>query len=132
MPAELFHNSKVGVITSVLILTAHVPHSPQKKTWFGYCRDDGFVKVKNRGRVDLHSNWPSIRDRWVSAFRNREAVPGLSVMHAVRPEDEWCAEAYMETDYRSLKQSDFEKSVRDYAIYKLVGLSTIGGDDDPQ
>jgi type I restriction enzyme M protein len=130
MPADLFHNSKVGVITASLILTAHVPHPPKKKTWFGYCRDDGFVKVKNRGRVDLRSNWPSMRDRWVSAFRNREVVAGLSVMHAVGPEDEWCAEAYMETDYSALAPGDFEKSVRDYAIYKLVGLSSGQDDDD--
>ena len=30
MPGELFHNSKVGVVTSSLVVTAHVPH-PSKK-----------------------------------------------------------------------------------------------------
>ena len=52
MPAELFHNSKVGVVTASLIITAHTPHHHTKKTWFAYCRDDGFVKIKNRGRTN--------------------------------------------------------------------------------
>ncbi len=132
MPPELFHNSRVGVITAALVVTAHIPHPPEKKTWFGYCRDDGFVKVKNRGRVDLNSRWADVRDRWVTAFLNREVIPGLSVMHAVGAEDEWCAEAYMETDYSTLTQSDFERSVRDYAIYKLIGLPYGASDDDPE
>jgi type I restriction enzyme M protein len=120
MPGELFHNSKVGVVTSSLVITANVPHPSGKKTWFGYCRDDGFVKTKHRGRIDLYGRWPAIRDRWVSAFRNREVVPGLSLMHKVGAEDEWCAEAYMETDYSTLTQSDFEKEVKKYVAFRIL------------
>lgn len=120
MPAELFHNSKVGVVTSALILMAHVPHPANKKTWFGYCRDDGFVKTKQRGRIDLHGNWLEKERNWVESFRNREILPGFSVMQCVRAEDEWCAEAYMETDYSKITTADFEESVRRYAIFKLL------------
>jgi type I restriction enzyme M protein len=130
MPAELFHNSKVGVVTSALVATAHVPHPPGKKTWFGYCRNDGFLKTKHRGRIDLHTRWSAIRDRWVSAFRNRETIDGLSVMRAVGPEDEWCAEAYMETDYSKLTPAHFETVVRDYAIYLLLGGECPKGEDE--
>jgi type I restriction enzyme M protein len=42
----------------------------------------------------------------------------------VTAQDEWCAEAYMETDYSMLTKADFEKTVRDYAIYKL-SLETV-------
>jgi type I restriction enzyme M protein len=120
MPGELFHNSKVGVVTSSLVVTAHVPHPPQKKTWFGYCRDDGFVKTKHRGRIDLYGRWPAIRDRWVSAFRNREAVSGLSLMQRVGAEDEWCAEAHMETDYSTLTRADFERELRKYLVFQIM------------
>ena len=125
MPAELFHNSKVGVITASVVITANVPHPQGKKTWFGYCRDDGFVKTKHRGRIDLYDKWPTIRDRWINAFRNREAAKGFSLMKKVGAEDEWCAEAYMETDYSLLTRSDFEKSVKNYAIFRLLGQSSI-------
>jgi type I restriction enzyme M protein len=120
MPGDLFHNSKVGVVTSSIVITANVPHPRGKKTWFGYCRDDGFVKTKHRGRIDLYGRWPAIRDRWINAFRNREVVPGLSLMQKVGAEDEWCIEAYMETDYTTLTQADFEKEVKKYVAFRIL------------
>jgi type I restriction enzyme M protein len=120
MPGDLFHNSKVGVVTASIVVTANVPHPHGKKTWFGYCRDDGFVKTKHRGRIDLQNRWPVIRDRWVNAFRNREAVRGLSLMQKVGANDEWCAEAYMETDYSTLTQADFEKEVKKYVAFRIL------------
>lgn len=46
-------------------------------------------------------------------------------MQKVTPDDEWCAEAYMETDYDKLTQAEFEKVVRNYAIYRLLGNQDI-------
>lgn len=120
MPDELF--TPVGVITCVMVFTAHVPHKASgMKTWFGYWKVDGFLKTKQRGRVDVHGVWPSIRDRWVEQFRNREIHPGECVTQYVGAGDEWCAEAYMETDYSAITQDDFERVVRDYAVFKLLG-----------
>jgi type I restriction enzyme M protein len=130
MPGELFHNSKVGVVTAALVVTAHVPHPKGKKTWFGYCRDDGFVKTKHRGRIDLYGKWQAIRDRWVQQFRNREVNPGQSVMRHVSPEEEWCAEAYMETDYSKITRLDFEDTVRRYAVFKLLGRAEQEAETD--
>ncbi len=131
MPDLLF--TPVGAIPCLMIFTAKVPHeNSNKKTWFGYWKDDGFVKTKHLGRVDLHGKWPAIRDRWVETFRNREIVPGESIVRRVTADDEWCAEAYMETDYSKLTQADFERVVRNYAVYRLVGASTAGasGEED--
>jgi type I restriction enzyme M protein len=120
MPPELFY--PVGVVTCVMVWTAGRPHSESKrKTWFGYWRDDGFVKTKHKGRIDQNGTWPTIRDRWIEMYRNREVHPGESVMHKVGADDEWCAEAYIETDYSKLTQAEFEKVVKNYAIYKLAG-----------
>jgi type I restriction enzyme M protein len=119
MPLELF--APVGVVTCIMVFTAKKPHAEtNKKTWFGYWREDGFVKTKHLGRVDLDDTWSGISDSWVGAFRNREVLPGHSVMENVTHTDEWVAEAYMETDYDQLTPSDFEKVLRDYAIFKLV------------
>lgn len=120
LPDELFYPK--GVITCALIFRAHIPHDSSKcfKTWFGYWKDDGHLKVKHRGRIDVKGLWESIKQRWVSAYANREIVPGESVARTVTAEDEWCAEAYMETDYSKITKSDFEMVVRNYAIFKLT------------
>ncbi|MFF9334525.1 HsdM family class I SAM-dependent methyltransferase [Streptomyces albogriseolus] len=119
LPNDLFH--PVGVITCAMVFKAHQPHAhaPQP-TWFGYWKDDGFVKTKDRGRVDLNHRWHSIRDRWLNAYHSRLVEPGSSVVREVTAEDEWCAEAYMETDYSQLSRADFEESLRKYAVFRLL------------
>jgi type I restriction enzyme M protein len=126
MPGDLFHNSKVGVVTCIMVIKAHIPHKPTKKTWFGYWRDDGFVKVKNIGRVDSLSKFSGIKEKWLDAYFNRREVLGLSVLQSVKPEDEWCAEAYMETDYSKLTEKDFNEAVRKYAVFKSVQNQSNG------
>lgn len=124
MPDDLFY--PVGVVTCIMVWTAGIPHSvSDKKTWFGYWKKDGFVKTKHKGRIDLNHQWDSIRGRWVEMFRNREVHAGESVMQKVTHKDEWCAEAYMETDYSQITQVDFEKVVRNFAIFKLLGAQSL-------
>ncbi|MBE5447570.1 hypothetical protein E3G53_004333 [Mycobacteroides abscessus] len=135
MPPELF--SPVGVVTCVMVFRAHTPHAntPDFKTWFGYWREDGFIKTKHMGRIDA-GGWEDIRDHWVDTFVNRTVKVGESVLHRVGPEDEWTAEAYMQTDYSVLTQADFEKVVRDYAIYKATrnhgGVEESESEDDEE
>lgn len=118
MHPELF--SPVGVITCIMVFTAGVPHAvSNKKTWFGYWRDDGFIKVKNAGRIDRDKRWPEVRDRWIERFRNREVQPGESVMHTVTADDEWVAEAYMETDYSTFTPLLLEEVMLDDAMLAL-------------
>lgn len=128
MPDDLFH--PVGVITSILIFKAKSPHPKGKKTFFGYFKDDGFIKVKNKGRLDQKNNWNTIKKSWLTAYKNKESIAGVSIMQEVNPEHEWCAEAYMETDYTKLNKKDFEKVVRDYAIYSLQLKSLLGANDN--
>ena len=118
MPPELFH--PVGVVTCAMIFTAHKPHDsyPDHKSWFGYWRDDGFIKTKHKGRID-NGGWNSISDRWVDMFINRREIVGESVLQHVGPGDEWVAEAYMETDYGQLSRQTLIEAMREYAIYEL-------------
>ena len=37
-------------------------------------------------------------------------------MKSVTANDEWCAEAYMETDYNSLNEIDFIKTIKDFVF----------------
>jgi len=119
MPGDLFY--PVGTVTCIMVFTAHKPHkTTNKKTWFGYCRDDGFVKTKHLGRIDLYNKWPEIRDKWVDAYRERDEVPGLSVKVNVDASDEWCAEAYLDTDYSNLSEKDFVEELQKYAVFRMV------------
>ncbi|MBF0556731.1 MAG: N-6 DNA methylase [Nitrospirae bacterium] len=120
MPDELFYDTGVGVVTCIMIFTAHKPHPINKETYFGYYKDDGFVKRKNKGRVDAFGKWESIKEKWIEAYINRKAKAGFSVNKIVTANDEWCAEAYMETDYSTLSKDAFEKIVKNYMLFKLT------------
>lgn len=118
MPDDLFH--PVAVVTSIIIFEAHTPHHNTKETFFGYFKNDGFEKRKNKGRVDHKNSWDKIKNKWIDAYRNHKNIPGLSVACKVGAEDEWCAEAYMETDYSSISDDDFIKTIKDYLAYQFL------------
>lgn len=120
MPDELFYNSDKSVVTCIMIFTAKKPHPKGYKTFFGYYKDDGFEKRKNLGRIDVHGRWNKIKEEWKNLYKYRDEVAGKSIKHSVTAKDEWCAEAYMETDYSVLNQKDFEKSIKQYIAYKFL------------
>ncbi len=117
MPDELFFNSNVGVVTAIVVFTAHKPHPINKETYLGYWKDDGLVKRKTKGRSDVLKKWDDIQAKWISSYFNRKSIPGLSVTKVLTAKDEWCAEAYMETDYSTLTESDFIKSLKEYIFF---------------
>jgi type I restriction enzyme M protein len=125
LPNDLFH--PVGVITCAMVFRAHQAHAhaPQP-TWFGYWKDDGFEKTKDRGRIDLRDRWEGIRDLWLDDFHNRRVVPGRSVVQQVSANDEWCAEAYMETDYSTLTPRDFQAQLQRFVTFRA--LHSLGDD----
>ena len=128
LPEELFVNSKVNTVTCAVIITAHVPHQKGKKTWFGYCRDDGFLKKKNVGRVDANHVWNEIKEKWVRAYMNREVINEFSVMQEVTADMEWCAEAYLQADYDSLTVAEYEETVRNFILFNLkCNEGLVGG-----
>ena len=92
-------------------------------TFFGYCKDDGFKKKKNLGRVEQidantgKSKWAEIENNWIELYRNRRSVDGLSATQKVNGDDEWLCEAYMKTDYSKLTDQDFQQTINDYLAY---------------
>ena len=117
MPNELFFNSKVGVVSCVMVFTAHKPHPKEKEVFLGYFKDDGFEKRKIGGRQDVQGRWKSTKQTWLEHYLNRRATPGLSVNVALCAEDEWVAEAYMRTDYSTVADQLFEDTLHDYSTY---------------
>jgi type I restriction enzyme M protein len=122
MPDDLFY--PVGVVACIMLFTAHIPHESDKRheSWFGYWKNDGFKKDRLEGRI-AGPDWLSIREKWLDTFTRRETIPGFSVKRRVGVNDEWCAEAYLETDYSSLSESDFELEVKKFAVFKALELT---------
>ncbi|WP_433952424.1 N-6 DNA methylase [Brevundimonas diminuta] len=123
MPDQLFY--PVAVNTCIMVFTAHVPHPENHPTWFGYLKDDGFVLHKRRGRVP--SDWETKRRRFLGLYPHYDA-PGLAIRHAVGAADEWCAEAYLETDYSQIDWGTFAGKVRSYLASQFLSgrLPSIG------
>ena len=117
MPNELFFDSNIGVVTCVMKFTSHKPHPTNKETYFGYYKDDGFVKRKVKGRIDAFNKWEGIKAEWVSSFINRKTKLGFSVNKIVTANDEWCAEAYMETDYSDLSKDAFIDTLKSFLVF---------------
>jgi len=129
MPDELFYDSNIGVVTCVMIFTAHKPHLSNKETYFGYYKDDRFVKRKDKGRIDAFGKWESIKTEWVSSYINRKAKPGFSVNRIITANDEWCAEAYMETDFKKLNDFCFEETLLNYSSFLFQNRLSRGVSD---
>ncbi|MCD4794431.1 MAG: SAM-dependent methyltransferase [Bacteroidales bacterium] len=122
MPNELFFNSKVGVVSCIMVFTAHKPHPILKETYFGYYKNDGFVKRKGKGRFDAYGKWKGLKKKWLSNYINRKEEVGFSVNKVVSAEMEWVAEAYMETDYSKLSKDDFLKTLKNYVFVNELYL----------
>lgn len=112
MPDDIFYPT--GTNVCVMLWEAHTPHNKEIPTFFGYCKDDGFVKRKKLGRVDVYNKWTEIKNEWLRLYRNLEVKDGASAKQCVGWNDEWLCEAYMKTDYSKLTENDFEQSVRDF------------------
>lgn len=120
MPNELFHNSNATVNTCIMVFRAKEKHPKGYKTYFGYWKEDGFIKIKNIGRTDFYNKWHLTQKKWLEAYRNKDEIAGHSVKIVVNENDEWCAEAYMETDYSTLKKGDFIDNIKSFLAYKLL------------
>lgn len=117
MPDDIFYPT--GTNPCVMVWQAHAPHDTKQETFFGYFKNDGFVKRKKLGRIDYYGRWADTLAKWLKLYRGLEVVDGLSARACVGHNDEWLCEAYMKTDYSKLTQDDFQKTVNDYLAYLI-------------
>lgn len=123
LPADMFHpGANVNACCMIFNLGQRHEKSTQD-TFFGYFKDDGFIKKKKLGRIEkTKSNsdegiWADIESYWLDLYRTRKAEPGVSVIKRVTAEDEWLAEAFMETDFSLFTDSKFEETIRKHLAY---------------
>lgn len=122
LPKEMFYPGAAAVACCMIFDLSQKHAKADKDTFFGYFKDDKFIKRKGLGRIettdsDGNSLWVKTEEQWLDLYKNKKEVPGLSVMHKVTYMDEWLAEAYMETDYETLDKSDFQSTVNSYLSF---------------
>lgn len=127
LPAEIFYPG-AAVSACCMLFTLGRPHvkadGTVNESFFGYCKEDGFKKKKNLGRIEQfdennNSKWKVIEDEWLSLFNNKRVVDGKSSMAVVDGDAEWLCEAYMKTDYSKLTESDFQQTLNNYLAYLM-------------
>lgn len=122
LPNEMFYPGASAIACCMIFDLSQKHDRANRETFFGYFKDDKFIKRKGLGRVeqtnqDGNSLWLNTEAQWLDLYKNRRVVPGLSVMQKVTYEDEWLAEAYMETDYSTLSEKDFQGVINSYVSY---------------
>ena len=128
MPDELF-SPGVNAVTCTMVWDANKPNKGYE-TWFSQLKDDGFEKRKHKGRLDIKKRWSGIKDNFIKAYINSKEIAGLSIAKEVDENDEWCAEAYMETDYSTLNDDDFLSVLSDYSSFLVKNRISVGDTDE--
>lgn len=124
LPPEMFHPG-ASVNACCMIFNTGASHAEAEDTFFGYFKEDGYVKKKNLGRIEKvdpetgKGLWEDIETEWLDLYMNRVSVQGKSVTHRVDGDMEWLAEAYMETDYTNLTDDVFVQTVREWVAYHI-------------
>lgn len=125
LPNEIFYPG-ASACACCMLFTLGKPHKKidgtVNETFFGYCKDDGFKKKKNLGRIEQfddnnNSIWKVIEEEWLYLFNNKKAMDGKSATAIVDGKSEWLCEAYMKTDYTKLTEKDFQQTINNYLSY---------------
>lgn len=118
MPNTLFEDSDKNAVTCILVFEAHKPHSDNTKTWFGYWKNDGFIKVRPYGRIDYYGTYKDkIKKYWLESYFNKKEVAGFSILKNVNYNDEWLVEPYIKTKFENLVDENFIETLKEYSTF---------------
>ena len=70
--------------------------------------------------IDVLTQYFNIKKDWLVTLSNRKEVPGFSIRKKITKDDEWCAEAYLETNYSDITEEEFEKQLKKYWAFKTL------------
>lgn len=117
MPKDLFQPNAM-THTAIAVFETNIPHNYKKDVIFYDLRDDGFVLAKNRGRTDIYNKWNNIEKNLLNSLGDSSLSDEvILIKEPIKKGDEWTVYAHSKTDYSTLCEDDFIKSVSDYLIF---------------
>jgi ubiquinone/menaquinone biosynthesis C-methylase UbiE len=119
MPKDLFQPN-ASTHTAIAVFKTNKAFDYEKDEVIFYdLRDDGFVLSKNRGRTDIYNKWPSIEEELLNSIKLKVKPDNVRLVYTrIKSYDEWTVYAHSKTDYSTLCEDDFIKSVADYMLFK--------------
>jgi hypothetical protein len=117
MPKELFQPN-ASTHTAIGIFETHLPHN-NAKVIFCDLKDDGFVLSKNKGRTDVYNKWSEVKNTLLKKLKTPQKHNDNTnlVYKKIGSGEEWILQAHQKTDYSSIKDDDFIKSIKEHIIF---------------
>lgn len=121
MPVNLFQPN-ASACTTICVFETNRPHPKDHLTKFYDLVDDGFVLTKTKGRADIFNRWsaaykPALLTAIRGDCRTGESQTPQFVCSKVYGGREWIIQDHIDVDYSNLHKSDFEKTVKEYAVF---------------
>lgn len=117
MPKELFQPNAM-THTAIAVFETNLPHNYDSEVIFYDLKDDGFVLAKNKGRTDLYNKWSDIEKELLASLEPSSITDDITLIKTkIKKGDEWTVYAHSKTDYSTLSEDDFIKSISDYLIF---------------
>lgn len=125
MPVNLFFDSHVGTATCIMVFKAHIKHDENKSVFFARWQDDGFKVIPHNGRKDTGA-WEYIKKEWINQIDGTAKPDQYTwLKKKIAITDEALAEAYIETDYSTITDEDFEITLKKYALFKYMDENVL-------
>lgn len=117
MPNELFMPN-AATHTAIAVFETNLPHQHKEVVFYDLV-DDGFVLSKNKGRTDVYNKWKNIEQALLTKITNPKAFMDHTTLLTkyINQEDEWIIQAHKKTDYSTLSDDDFKKTIKHYVIF---------------
>jgi len=119
MPGDLFQpNASTHTAIAVFETNRSFNYQTDEVTFYDL-RDDGFVLAKNQGRTDVYNRWAEKENQLLTALKPTSSPDDIILVRTkIKPKDEWTIYAHSKTDYSTLCEEDFIKSISDYMIFQ--------------
>lgn len=119
MPSDLFQPN-ASTHTAIAVFETNRPFDYEKDEVLFYdLRDDGLILQKSKGRTDVYGKWNELKrellEKLMSPSGNTDDI--IFVKTKIKKDDEWTIFAHSKTDYSTLSEKDFIKSITDYLVF---------------
>ena len=119
MPRDLFQpNASTHTAIAVFETNRSFNDQTDEITFFDL-QDDGFVLAKNQGRTDIFNRWAEKENELLKSLQPTSLPDNIILVRTkIKPKDEWTIFAHSKTDYSTLCEEDFIKSISDYMLFR--------------